>query len=283
MDWFVAAFDQADLMARARIWLVEHHYLLPRERDIRRQVIAARRHHEQALFKTIAVAVPAERETWVSRLLAPVEGGKISHFEWLGAVPSSKGAKGLEEQIEKVGFLKELAANRLVLPDLPLAGLEHFARRLMSRKPTALARIKDPHRTIEVACFLRLTLLRVTDASLTLLDHRIAALWRGARERAEEARTSQLRRFRQLLDDLAGLAGDETIEIAELRSRLRGLIAPFEPEREATQVTVRGAGARPHDARTRSGGAGDKTLGPRQSAAVRNRGAGRNDRGSPGE
>jgi hypothetical protein len=135
-------------------------------------------------------------------------------------VPSSKGAKGLEEQIEKVGFLKELAANRLVLPDLPLAGLEHFAKRLMSRKPAALARIKDPHRTIEVACFLRLTLLRVTDASLTLLDHRIAALWRDARERAEEARASRLRRFRQLLGDLAGLAGDETLEVAELR-RLR--------------------------------------------------------------
>src|SRR5512134_662319 len=233
-----AVFDQADLVARARIWLVEHHYLLLRERDIRRLVIAARRHHEQVLFKTITAAAPAERETWVSRLLAPVEGGRISHFEWLGAVPSSKGAKGLEEQIEKVGFLKELAANRLVLPDLPLAGLEHFARRLMSRKSTALARIKDPHRTIEVACFVRLTLLRVTDASLTLLDHRIAALWRIARERAEEARTSRLRRFRRLLDDLAGLAGDETLEVAELRSRLRGLIAPFKPEREATQVAA---------------------------------------------
>lgn len=232
-------FDHADLMARARIWLVEHHYLLLRERDIRRQVIAARRHHEQALFKTIAAAVPAaERETWVSRLLAPVEGGEIGHVEWLGAVPSSKGAKGLEEQIEKVGFLKELAANRLVLPDLPLAGLEHFAKRLMSRKPAALARIKDPHRTIEVACFLRLTLLRVTDASLTLLDHRIAALWRDARERAAEARASRLRRFRQLLGDLAGLAGDDTLEVAELRSRLRGLIAPFEPERAATQVAA---------------------------------------------
>ena len=73
----------------------------------------------------------------------------------------------------------------------------------------------------------------MTDASLTLLDHRIAALWRDARERAAEARASRLRRFRQLLGDLAGLAGDETLEVAELRSRLRGLIAPFEPERTA--------------------------------------------------
>ena len=32
-----------------------------------------------------------------------------------------------------------------------------------------------------------------------------------------------------LLDDLAGLAGDETLEVAELRSRLRGLIAPDAP------------------------------------------------------
>jgi TnpA family transposase len=233
-----AVFDHAELTARARTWLVEHHYLLLRERDIRRLVVAARRHHEQALFRTIAAAVPAERETWVSRLLAPVEGDGISHLEWLGAVPSSKAAQGLEEQIEKVGFLEALAANRLVLPELPLAGLEHFARRLTSRKPKALAAIKDPHRTIEVACFLRLTLMRVTDAALTLLDHQIAALWRGARERVEEARASRLRRFRQLLGDLAGLAGDEALDAGEVRSRLRGLIAPFEPERQATQVAL---------------------------------------------
>jgi hypothetical protein len=53
-------------------------------------------------------------------------------------MPSSKTAKGLAEQIEKVGFLKELGADRLVVPDLPLAGLEHFARRhpdVRSRPP----------------------------------------------------------------------------------------------------------------------------------------------------
>ena len=60
-----------------------------------------------------------------------------------------QGAKGLAEQLEKIGFLKELGADRLALPDLPLAGLEHFARRMMSRKPATLASIKDPHRTVE--------------------------------------------------------------------------------------------------------------------------------------
>ncbi len=81
-------------------------------------------------------------------------------------------------------------------------------------------------------------MLRLTDASLTLLDHRIAALWRGARERADDARESRLRRFRELLGDLAGLAGDEALGAPELRSRLQALIARFEPERDATQVTA---------------------------------------------
>ena len=233
-----AVFDEADLMASAQSWLVEHHYLLLRKRDIRRHVNAARRHQEQALFKIVVAAVPDVMNTWVPRLLASIEGDEISHLEWLRTVPSSKATKGLEEQSEKVSFLKALGAARLVLPDLPLAGLQHFSRRMASRKPAALARIKDPHRTIEIACFLRLTMLRLTDASLTLLDHRIAALWRGARERAEDARASRLRRFRELLGDLAGLAGDEALDAAELRSRLQALIARFEPERDGTQVAA---------------------------------------------
>jgi hypothetical protein len=141
-----AVFDLAELMARSRSWLIEHQYLLLRERDIRRLAIAARRHQERALFKLIAAVVPAARDLWVPSLLAPIEDGGLSRREWLGAVPSSTAVRGLAEQVEKVEFLKELGADRLVLPDLALAGLEYFARRMMSRKPAALARIKDPHR-----------------------------------------------------------------------------------------------------------------------------------------
>ena len=102
----------------------------------------------------------------------------------------------------------------------------------MSRKPAALARIKDPHRTIEIACFLRLRLLQLSDASLTLLDHQIAAQWRGARERVAAVQASRLRRFHRLLGDLAGLADDEALDAGDLRSRLWDLIAPFEAERQ---------------------------------------------------
>ena len=83
-----AVFDEAELVARARSWLVEHQYLLLRERHIRRLAIAARRHQQQALFKLIAAAVPAERDLWVPRLLAPIEDGGVSRREWLLGRPA---------------------------------------------------------------------------------------------------------------------------------------------------------------------------------------------------
>lgn len=233
-----AVFDQAELMARARSWLVDHDYLLRRERDLRRLVGAARRHQEQILFKTIAAIAGSDRETWLPRLLAPIEEGGMTHLKWLGAVPAGKGPTSLETQIEKAGFLKELGADRLVLSDLPLSGLQHFARRMMGRKAAALVRLKDPHRTIETACFLRLRLLQLTDASLTLLDHRIAAHWRGARERVLATQASRLRRFQRLLGALAALAEDEGLGAADLRSRLHDLIAPFAAERGSTRVAA---------------------------------------------
>ena len=142
-----AVFDNAELMARSRSWLVDHDYLLRRER---RLVAAARRPQERTLFKAIVGLAGRDRETWLPRLLAPIAAGGMSCLEWLGSVAPGKGPTNLEAQIEKVGFLKELGADRLVLSDLPLAGLKHFARRMLSRKATALARIKDPHRTIRL-------------------------------------------------------------------------------------------------------------------------------------
>jgi hypothetical protein len=107
-------------MARSRSWLVDHDYLLRRERDIRRLVSTALRHQERTLFKAIVGLAGPDRETWLPRLLAPVAAGGISRLEWLGSVPSGKGPTSLEEQIEKVGFLKQLGADRLTLSDLPL-------------------------------------------------------------------------------------------------------------------------------------------------------------------
>ena len=81
------------------------------------------------MFKLIAAALPADREGGCRAFWRQSRTAGSAGANGLEFVPSNKTAKGLTEQIEKVGFLRELGADRMVLPDLPLAGLEHFARR----------------------------------------------------------------------------------------------------------------------------------------------------------
>lgn len=229
-----AVFDNAELMACSRSWLVDHGYLLARERDIhrlaRRVATTSGRCSELLSVLRGPTGKRGCRAFWrqsrmagsaISNGLAPCPGQRAVE-------PCSSDRKGrLSEGIGRRQAHAFRAAAR---------GLKHFARRMTSRKATALTRIKDPHRTIEIACFLRLRLLQLTDASLSLADHQIAAQRRGARERVAEVQASRLRRLHRLLGDLATLADDEDLDAAALRSRLRDLSAPFEEERQSTRV-----------------------------------------------
>ena len=233
----VGIYNSVDLTSKARIWLIDHGYLLPTERQIRRQTIRALRHQENVLFETICAATDeALREAWSRRLLEPAPDGGGTRLEWLWTPPTSKQASELDDHLAKMNFLRELGADRLTIEDLPLAGLEHFHRRVTSRKPATLLTIREPRRTLELACFLRLQLMRLTDMALDLVDRRIATQWREAREQAEENQRGRLQRFRTLLGDLTALAENDALGAEALRERLRALVTPFEPELDNTQV-----------------------------------------------
>jgi len=230
-------YNGAALTAKARVWLIDHGYLLPTERVLRRQAIRALRTQETVLLDAVhAMTDKALREAWPKRLLEPVPEDARTRMEWLYTPPTRKQASELDEHLAKVSFLRELGADRLGLEDLPLAGLEHFHRRVVSRKPATLRAIREPHRTLELACFLRLSLMRLTDRTLDLVDRRIATQWREARQRAEAQQGGRLQRLRGLLDDLTALADEETLSAEALREQLRTLVTPFEPELENTQV-----------------------------------------------
>jgi TnpA family transposase len=233
----VGIYNSMDLVAKARVWLIDHGYLLPTEREIRRQTIRALRHQEQVVLEAVRAATDeASRGAWPRRLLEPTPDNEQTRLEWLWTPPTSKQASELDDHLAKVKFLRELGADRLKIEDLPLAGLEHFHRRVTSRKPAALLTIRDPRRTLELACFLRLQLMRLTDTALDLVDRRIATQWREAREQAEEDQGGRLQRFRTLLGNLTALAEDDALGIEALRERLRALVAPFKPELDHTPV-----------------------------------------------
>src|SRR3546814_16879375 len=109
-----------------------------------------------------------------------------TRLEWLRDSPASRKTKGLADHIAKIDFLKKLGADRLHL-GLAAGMLKAQARSMLYRKPATLKRMRGERQTIDIACFLRLQLLRLTVGGLGMLAYRIADLWPRARTPANAA------------------------------------------------------------------------------------------------
>jgi adenylosuccinate lyase len=95
---------------------------------------------------------------------------------WLWAAPAKHSTRQIEEVLERIQVLSTLGVDRH-LAQLPDAIVRRYARRLGARAPAIAARIAEPARTIEVACFLRYCLLTTTDHLLLMVRRRVADLW----------------------------------------------------------------------------------------------------------
>ena len=124
---------------------------------------------------------------------------------------------------ERIELLVELGVDR-VLVDLNAALVRRLARRLAARSPSVSARIKDPARTVEVACFLRHCLLTASDQLILMAQRRVVDLWRQCAEGVQSP-VDWAARYRQLLADLARLSAEGSVPDAELRSRLMELVS----------------------------------------------------------
>ena len=101
--------------------------------------------------------------------------------------------KGLREQLEKVRLLLSLQVRTYPLDDIRLERQRSYARQMRRRRPARLRALTEPRRTLEMVCFLRITLLQNTDVVLSMADRLIQDLharttrdvqeaeWRGAR------------------------------------------------------------------------------------------------------
>jgi TnpA family transposase len=121
--------------------------------------------------------------------------------------------------------------------DLPDLILRRYARRLASRPPSAGAKIKEPTRTVEVACFLRYCLLTATDQLILMMQRRIADLWR----RAAAGVTSTFNwanLYQTLLDELEGLSAQGAVPDAELRARLDALVIANRQRRPPSRASL---------------------------------------------
>jgi hypothetical protein len=181
------------LVIAARGWLADHCYRQLPSRRLKSLAGAARRHHDGGiLVRIISLVGAGQVAAWAAELLEGRENGQ-ARMDWLRDGPRSRKPRGLADHLAKIEFLKRIGAGKLDLAISTIL-LKSIARPMLYRKPATLRRMQGERRTLEIARFLRLQLLRLTDDGLGMIDHRVADLWRQARGRADAALADELRR-----------------------------------------------------------------------------------------
>ncbi|MBP7573734.1 MAG: Tn3 family transposase, partial [Rhodoferax sp.] len=106
-----------------------------------------------------------------------------------------------------------------------------------SRPPSAGAKIKEPARTVEVACFLRYCLFTTTDQLILMVQRRIADLWRQAAADVP-ATVNWAAMYKTLLGELEALSAKGAVPDSELRARLDALVIATQKRKPPSRASL---------------------------------------------
>ena len=222
-DELTRTFDRQRLLQFARRWLYDHRLVVLRERELRALILQGLRQYEAQFAAQIVSSVgPQQLSAWKAAIVQPHASGSTMQ-SWLWAAPAKHSTPQIKGVLDRIEVLKCLGVSAQ-LTSVPDAVLSRYAQRLVSRAPAVAARIAEPARTIEVACFLRYTLLRTTDRLLLMVRRQVADLWSAAAEGIEANLSELAQRYQQLLGEVDTLAGRTDLSGEQVRERLRELM-----------------------------------------------------------
>nr|Q04222.1 RecName: Full=Transposase for insertion sequence element IS1071 in transposon Tn5271 [Comamonas testosteroni]pir/A41290/ probable transposase (IS1071) - Alcaligenes sp. transposon Tn5271 [Alcaligenes sp.]AAA70396.1 transposase [Comamonas testosteroni]AAT81377.1 transposase TnpA [Comamonas testosteroni] len=232
----VAGCDRDQLLVRARQWLYKNKLVIVHERAIRTLIAAALAQLEVETGTAIAASVdPATLDRWRASVSELRPDGQTQQ-SWLWAAPAKHSTRQISEVLERIDLLYTLDVHKH-LADIPDLILRRYARRLVSRPPSAGAKIKEPARTVEVACFLRYCLFTTTDQLILMVQRRIADLWRQAAADVP-ATVNWAAMYKTLLGELVALSAQGAVPDAELRARLEALITETQKRKPPSRASL---------------------------------------------
>jgi len=235
-DEVLRSGEREQLLARARLWLYEHQVLLVHDRTLRGLVAAALAELEADTAAALRKAVaPALLQRWLEATSGTRADGQAVQ-SWLWAPPAKHSTRQIAEVFERIELLLDLGVDR-VLGDLNAALVRRLARRLALRAPSASAKIKEPARAVEVACFLRHCLMTATDQWILMVQRRVVDLWRQSAAGVPTP-VDWGAQYRALLEELARLSADEAVPDAELRTRLAELVVTQRSQRRPSRASL---------------------------------------------
>ena len=208
--------DKDQMLVFARRWLYDHKFLIESKRAFNTQITTTLDLFETQTGELITSSVPSELlKKWRDTLAEFRPDGQIQQ-SWLWEAPAKHSTVQIAHVFERIDLLYSLDVHKHlgIMSDLIV---RRYARQLANRPPSVGARIKEPRRTMEVACFLRYCLFTTTDQAILMIQRRVTDLWRMAREEVPDT-VNWAVLYKKLVTDLAALT--EQGELADDQLRL---------------------------------------------------------------
>lgn len=187
-----------DLIAAACHWLYEQRIQIPGERRVRDWARNAFATTEAEVLRTILGTVSPEALKQSRDAVYSVRAdGVDTHLEWLKTPSKRHGQRSLNETLAKIRYLKALGVNDWQLGGIAIPKQRAYAQHVQARRPAKTRELIDATQTIELVCFLNVSLLELTDVTIQQSHRRSQQLFREATQRAKAAKEGAADSVRQ--------------------------------------------------------------------------------------
>ena len=201
-------------------WLYEHKIIHPGDRPIRDIARRAYAESEQSIVHRIHATIPSDvRESWIAALLQRCEDGR-THLEWLQLPPRRRSKISLRGQLEKLDFLKALNIQDYELAGLPLEKQKHYAHRVRSQRPARYRKLQEPRLTLDTVCFLKVTMMQLTDTVIELAGRLILNTVGAAKRSATTFTTQRANSYKDVVTQIKQIAADSALSDQAARARI---------------------------------------------------------------
>ncbi len=179
---------------------------------------------DNGLYTLVVSVIPEGiRARWERQLLTVRENTLQTHLEWLVEPPRRGTRTTLTERVARIDYLKSLQVDRFPLKEVPLLKIRRHAEEIIRLRPAKFRELQDPVRTLRLVCFLKWTLMQITDTALLMAGRQIARLWREAYDKALLLEAQGAVSAREMLTHIFALADDGSLSDTQFRESVRAL------------------------------------------------------------
>lgn len=193
-----------ELIRQGELWLYDRKHLLPGDRVLRDCARVAFATAEARVLTNVRTEIePAQLRGAMAAVFSKRKGrGGGTVLEWLRTAPGKHSPTTLGDIVTKVNFLKSLGVDGWLLPGITNARLRAYAQAVIGRPPFDTERLSDDIKAVEIVCFLKFTLMELTDSAIYLAGRRCSDLVRSAAARVlskQASSASELQREREVI------------------------------------------------------------------------------------